>query len=362
VLVLLAGCDRVFLGDRPSAAIDAPLIDVPDELPLCQGKYGRDSAGLVRLCLPEQPPATWLEASPINTGTQNPSCTFVINQAGKDLCVIAARNITITATIRAIGGRPLVLIAQDTLRVEPGATVNLVGGAGSDEKACPGNIGGATNMGGGGGGAGGGYATRGASGGNGGVGAGGTSAGPEAVPTTLRGGCNGGTGGEGAASQTGGNAGISGGAVYLIAGTLLEVQGTINASGEGGHGGGPLAGGGGGGSGGYIGLDAPTIQLVNARLVANGGGGGAGGGSASTGNPGQTADPAGVVPYPSPGGTGTGGGGDGGRGGNRNQVSQGGNNSASGGGGGGGGTGHIRLYAEAIQNTGSEITPVAVEN
>lgn len=84
----------------------------------------------------------------------------------------------------------------------------------------------------------------------------------------LRGGCAGGI----AFSNGGGGGG--GGALQVVSGTLIEVNGSINANGIVGSPGEQQDGTGGGGSGGAVLLEAPRITLGSAvRLLANGGGG-----------------------------------------------------------------------------------------
>lgn len=59
--------------------------------------------------------------------------------------------------------------------------------------------------------------------------------------------------------------------MFLIAGTSIAIDSTINASGEGGDNGSPT-GPSGGGSGGMIGLDAPAISIAEtAVVIAHGG-------------------------------------------------------------------------------------------
>src|SRR5689334_15242523 len=213
MLVLLAGCDQVFLGERPPAV----TVDAPEEGPFCYGHHGANGAGLLlqQICLPTPPPETWESSTLITTGMMSSDCTYDIAQDGKDLCVIAARDITISAGIKATGGRPLVFLARRNLVIEDGVALNLVSGPASDDKDCPQAIG-TMGMTGGGGGAGGGYGTTGAKGGNGAGGIGGASPGISGPPITLRGGCGGSKGGEGTGTTSAG--GHSGGAVYFIGG------------------------------------------------------------------------------------------------------------------------------------------------
>jgi hypothetical protein len=66
--------------------------------------------------------------------TDSALCTSTIS-GGEKYCVVAATNITITATLRATGTKPLVLIATDTI-----LTTGLIdvegGGAGSNPSVC----------------------------------------------------------------------------------------------------------------------------------------------------------------------------------------------------------------------------------
>jgi hypothetical protein len=279
------------------------------------------------------------------------------NDRKDDYCVVAGAGFTLAVnqSIRGYGKKPLVLLSTTTMRLEATSTIDvhstrtggpLAIGAGANPSLC--TSGTAPEL------AGGGYG--GSFGGKGGDG----ERLPGAAPTSgtaapaltappmmmLRGGCPGGTG-----ADSGGMGGSGGGAVALIAGTSIEIDGTVNASGAGGRGGpASTSGGGGGGSGGMIVLDAPSITAIGS-LFANGGGGGQGGDGSGT-NTGLGEDggesPAPSTPAPAgnnstrdggaggPGSAGTklnagatGGGGGGGSGG-------------GGGGGGGGGAGFIR--------------------
>jgi hypothetical protein len=259
--------------------------------------------GLLQLCLTSPPSqAVTLPggANPLDTGV-NANCTQIVSQAsGPDLCVIAGTSVTVAGSLVAVGARPLVLIGADAVTVASGGAVDVSSranprrtGAGTNTGTCTTTgINGKNDAGGGGGGAGGSFGTAGGKGGTGdlnmndlpaGTAAGGTPGPAQATPMVLRGGCSGGAGGDGnntAATQTGGAGGDGGGAVYLIAGTMITIDGDVFASGAGGRVASNIAGSeqgaGGGGSGGMIGLDAPTIQ-VQGHVVANGGAGAGGG-------------------------------------------------------------------------------------
>jgi hypothetical protein len=298
----------------------------------------------------------------ISTGTQLTCVTPSIGGAGA--CVIAAGTITISSSLRAIGTRPLVLVASDTINVPTSIDVGShrlptesLGASADPTSGCNAGTPPVTAGGTSGGGAGGSLVGAGGNGGSGSGAGGGTGGAHGTAPgigTILRGGC---PGQEGAGAGKG-SRGHGGGAVFLIAGKNINVGGTIEAGGEGGAGAtGASSGGGGGGAGGMIGLDAPIIT-VTGTLIANGGGGGEGGNSTTAGNAGADA----VVTTSAPGGSGsTATGGDGGNGsagaagGSGGSGLDGGAN-AGGGGGGGGGAGLIKGPPASL---GNKVSPAA---
>jgi hypothetical protein len=291
------------MADATVPAVDAAIPDaaVPAvDARLCYG------VGIVQVCFSTLPVGNPNLPIGGTFNTDGAGCTLVVGQqAGPALCVIAATSVTVTGNLVAIGNRPLVLVATDTLTVTPSGTIDVSSvsgagarrGAGGDATQCTTLNKGQSDSGGAGGGAGGSFGTIGGKGGTGdlnnsnppsGAGAGANPANPLSIPTVLHGGCAGGAGGEGSMEQerTGGLGGDGGGALYLIAGSRIAIEGNVFASGAGGRvtsgAGGRQEGAGGGGSGGMIVLDAPTLQ-INGRVVANGGaGGGGGGGSGGT--------------------------------------------------------------------------------
>jgi hypothetical protein len=302
-----------------------------------------------------------------NIDTDSPLCASTISGA-TNYCVIAATNITIGATLRAAGTKPLVLIATDsivtTALLDVGSyrdatsdvmgdrTSSIVGpaiGAGADPSSCAPAM---LPM------DGGGYA--GGSfigfGGVGGTGSNGSNAGSPAPPVTdvpvLRGGCS-------APVDPGFRVGgYGGGAVLLIAGKRIDVQGGINASGASGRGAAPgNRGGFGGGAGGMIAFDAPTITC-NSLLLASGGGGGGGSSGITSGGDGQ--DPSTLAAAAGGGGAN---GGNGGRGSTASSRAAPGAPGAPGspagigGGGGGGGGGAGLIKAPATANLGTMVSP-----
>jgi hypothetical protein len=274
-------------------------------------------------------------------------------------CMISGTTITILpgTTVSAVGSRPLVLVALDSIDVEGTIDVSshrdateVIGSAADDPRCAAGD--GLADAAGGTGGAGGALQFAGGAGGAVGSSPGGSVA-PGLTTADLHGGCRGGAGGS-FFSVGGGARGHSGGAVYLIAPSTITLGATarILANGEGGgKGGSGGGGGGGGGSGGLIGIDAPTIQLANgALLLAEGGGGGGGDDLAANARDGADA----AATTAATGGTATapaGSGGDGSLGGN-GQAGQPGppapTSSTGGGGGGGGASGYVLLYGAVV--------------
>jgi hypothetical protein len=276
--LLLAGCDVIFpLADPPTVpVVDAPpAIDGPSTA-LC---FGRD---LVQGCLDQAPTQPFIVGNAgreIDTASALECASYTVNGvAASDLCIIPGTRVVIDGMLRGIGVRPLVLVSatdivvMGTIDVSSARGLLVPEGAGAvltiDGVDCPE----LTQMAGvEGGGAGGSF---GAPGGNG-TNAGGRPA-VVVIADRLRGGCRGGGGG-----QNTGSAGSGGGAVALIAGTQINMLGTINASGGGGRGGNNTArsGGGGGGSGGMILLDGEILMDASSQTFANGGGGGEGAGN-----------------------------------------------------------------------------------
>jgi hypothetical protein len=346
-------------GDHAYCAwLDAGIDSPPDASALCVGEapfavcvdppagpvmlMGDFDSDLSTSCAATQPP-TW--------------------KAGNhpDACFVAGTTIAVT-NVTAHGGRPLVLVASDTITVTALDVSSRNGqttfGAGYDVTQCaafPQTPVASTS--GGGGGAGG--TLYGAQGGTGGKGwsgnsQGGTPATAVTTPMTLHGGCPGQDGALGSTVTAPGGPG--GGAVYLVAGNELDLTtATLQASGAGGNGGANQGGGGGGGAGGMIILHAPVIGASGATIIANGGGGG-GGGATTTTLPG--ADPSSTTPgVPAAGAMPGGGGGFGGAGFAGSNVAQAGTQGSAGGGGGGGGGGYIET--NHVLSTQS-VSPAAV--
>jgi hypothetical protein len=340
----------------------------------CQGDLG-DAAcfgtGIARPCVPAVPPGPLMLSGIIDTD-RDARCIHVDQPVqGPTLCVIAGEQIVVSGPVHAVGTRPLVLVASETITVNfmlDARTLRTEAVTGAGASSCPTP----TGLGEGGVGAGGAGGSFQESGGAGGA-AGGVPATmpatPVAFPDHVRGGCPGGAGGDGTSAVLG-RPGAGGGALYLIANDEIDVQAVIAANGAGGFleqvgadafGARPGGGGGGGGSGGLIVLEARTITLGSAaRLVAVGGGGSGGGGDQSSGFAGGDSDPAGT-PITAPGGEG--GMANGGNGGTGSPMTSmaggpGGNGAlAGGGGGGGGGPGYIKLLCSTCPPIGAFIIP-----
>lgn len=308
--------------------------DAPPDAPPCYG------GGLVTICpaAPVVEPLAISANTTIDTDT-SPLCIEYTDAGEGAYCVVVGTTVTIESgrRLRAIGTRPLVIVATTALIVD--GTVDVARGAGANPPAC----GEPTAATGAQGGAGGSWQGRGGRGANA-VSGSGPFAAPATATPVFRGGCPGGRG----AGGSPGSGGSGGGAMYLIA-PAITINGTLDASGGGGGRGMNEAGGGGGGSGGFIGLDAPSITVAaEARIFANGGGGGEGGTRRRNGVAGQS--PSG--PSAARGGTGGaphgGNGGDGSAGatidGENGRPGGNCNGNDAAGGGGGGGAGFIYVY------------------
>ena len=334
--------------DAGTKPIDAP----PDAPHFCFGS----ATSIVKVCL-DAMPNTALTIDSVTTidTTNSPMCATNVVSGGTGYCVVVATDITINATLRGTGPKPLVLVASGSITGNAGDSFIDVStkrtgatelGAGHDFATCKPAVKAPTQKAGG---AGGSFIGKGGDGGDGqSMGGTGGTAGAAITAdtvTTLRGGCAGADG-----DPMGANAGHGGGALFLIAKTKIDFAGTIIAGGEGGLGGpATKGGGGGGGSGGMIGFDAPTIHVANG-VYANGGGGGEGLSSGNTvGNDGEDAFGSDAARG---GSRASNSGGDGGNG--SSSTSNGGGVTASsgdagaGGGGGGGGVGIIKAPAGAI--------------
>lgn len=211
--------------------------------------------------------------------------------SGPELAVLRVGSLTIASsgTVRAVGHRPLVIVASRNVAIlgmlDVSARLGDAGAGGVEpagegvSSAPPDDI--TVDPGGGGAG----HATAGASGGSVvGVlgGAGGPSYGDDLL-TVLTGGAAGGYGSARECAPAPGGAG--GGALQIFAASTISVGelGAIYAGGGGGGGGlacrnGDAGGGGGGGSGGAIDLGAEVISIRGTVAAHGGGGGGAGSG------------------------------------------------------------------------------------
>jgi hypothetical protein len=264
--------------------------------------------GVGRTCIKDTTlGALVLDGQAIDTDSQ--VCTANVTLDGgtpsteRQVCVIPGTTVVFMNMNTAIGSRPLVVIAVESLEVQMGATLDVsnpngtaMSAAGSTWSGCPVS----TSLNGEsktatlqpGGGAGGTFHGRGGLGGL--PGRGGA---PPPNPLDLdylHAGCAGGTGGNDGNGGSHAGPGRPGGVVYLI-GKTITIDGTIDASGEHGEGATSLPGGGGGGGpGGWIGLDTIDATAIDigptANLVAGGGGGGGAANTTNAGSPGIDGD------------------------------------------------------------------------
>jgi hypothetical protein len=268
--------DCVGGGTNPiiDAAIGVAVDTPPPDAQVCFG-----TTTLVKICLEAAPTQPLVISTKTQIDTGDTTMCARTTSGADNYCVLAGTDINITARLRGVGPKPLVLIASGTITSSAAGEIDVgshrvrdqgepEAGAGRSAQGCDPSTPPAV----GGGGAGGSFLGK---GGNGGHVAGGivdaVAAAVVNTVTELRGGCPG-QDGQGTFPGVGG---FGGGAVFLIAGTSITFAGTINAAGESGDGGhANVSGGGGGGAGGMIGVDAPMISV--GLLLANGGGGGEG--------------------------------------------------------------------------------------
>lgn len=283
--------------------------------------------------------------------------------AGGPVALILAESVRLDpgAVLRVVGSLPFGLAAQQTIELGDDAAIDAsAGGAGARTCSEPGV--GQADGGGASAGAGGGFGAAGGPGGagdsDGGVTAGGAAGSMQPRPVAILGGCAGAAGGSESQAGAGGRAGAGGGAIYVAAreSITLLVDARISANGQGGGGGCGDCGAGGGGSGGMIFLEAATITANH--LFANGGGGGKGGTSQDDGEDGE--DGRNAVAAAAGGTSGHFNGGNGGDGGWRDSNAGGSPENAQpgGGGGGGGSVGYIRIVGDGAR--GEQISPEAM--
>lgn len=282
VMMCMVGATACGFPRPPDLAGDAS-VDMQPNVPAC---FGDDPFKLCFTSAPtgviDVPTATTFDTVNGTISGTPLTCATPLS-GGTGYCVLAARTIIISTPLRAVGTRPLVLVAAESITVPTSASIDVGShrrpagsiGAGADPSTGCNEAGLPTVANGtGGGGSGGSFRGTGGTGGGGGNGGGvpGQRTPGILTVTTVRGGCP----GEDGAGDNKGAAGHGGGAVFLLAGSRITVDGTILAGGEGGGGAtGMDSGGGGGGSGGMIGFNAPNL-IVTGAVVANGGGGGEG--------------------------------------------------------------------------------------
>src|SRR5688572_4326492 len=167
---------------------DAAAIDMAID-PDARACFG---TGFGATCLPSAPTAAF--ALPVtNNFDTSTGCTHVVMTGGIETCVLAGTTVALpTGVFRAVGPRPLVIVASQTITINGTISVASIrgmgGGAGASTAVCPTPNQGQDDGGGGGGGAGGTFVGAGAVGGTGDAngadtGAGGQPAGAMQPPT-----------------------------------------------------------------------------------------------------------------------------------------------------------------------------------
>src|SRR5262245_19752302 len=68
----------------------------------------------VKICLASPPGSPFTVSTASNIDTDSPLCASTVSGA-ENYCVIAATNITVAATLRATGKKPLVLFATESI-------------------------------------------------------------------------------------------------------------------------------------------------------------------------------------------------------------------------------------------------------
>ncbi|CAN5885894.1 hypothetical protein BH11MYX2_BH11MYX2_07380 [soil metagenome] len=248
------------------------------------------------------------------------SCTggIIVQASGPEICVVRAKRIAVTASLRAIGSRALALVADDSLEITAPLDASGRGGTrGAGGYATSGTRAGANT---GGGGAG--FSVAGAAGGMDGVGDGSPGGSVLVLSDVFQGGpgAQGPTNNQSTQGYPAGAGGGGGGLMLVACRGAATISSNVLVNGGGGGGGKMVifagqttyVGGAGGGAGGVILIEALRAN-VTGNLYANGGGGGAGCGlvncTGGVGQDGQTSTtPAtGGLPDPNGGNGGAGG-------------------------------------------------------
>jgi hypothetical protein len=287
--------------------IDAPAIDAMVDTRMVDSMvtptdFLVDHVGTVPLSLLSQDRTFADMTVDTTTTTGTVPLTFVVQAGGPMIAVLYVRNLIVNGTVRIIGDKPLVIVAEtvtvNATGVLNASASNIVKGAGGADFRSRGD---------GGGGKGKALGDRSSGGGGGGFGSVGAAGGSLNATTLARGAAGveygtpnlailrGGSAGGDCLCPVdvnnpadAGTAGAGGGAIQVSAHTQLIVSGKILASGGGGNGGNTCANtgadsGGGGGSGGAIFIQTPLLTMNSGSgIFANGGSGGGGASSANT--------------------------------------------------------------------------------
>ena len=271
------------VSDAPASLIDAPAVfgvaHVPDAVVTAFDATASVAFANVTI-------DTGNGGTPPNANVALPGGSHLVTSAqlggGPELAILEVGDLTITGTLRVVGGRPLVIVAKTTIsvaQIDASANQQMPGGGGYPPRMGPGAGGdGAASGNADSGGGGGGYGTAGGAGQASGAAAAGTAGAAygTAELAQLEGGSGGGAPHPACNDQP---AGAGGGAIQLYAGTSITITGLVRANGGGGLGGNDCFGvgssGAGGGAGGAIYLQTPMLLGAGLLLAQGGGGGGA---------------------------------------------------------------------------------------
>nr|MBA3392908.1 hypothetical protein [Deltaproteobacteria bacterium] len=116
------------------AMVDAKVSDatIPPDALVCFG------TGFGAVCLPAAPSTPLALPATAAFDTGGGGCTHVVTLGGTAMCVLAGTTVTLAAatTFRAIGPRPLIIVASQTMAINGSLSVSSLRGAGTGAGAA----------------------------------------------------------------------------------------------------------------------------------------------------------------------------------------------------------------------------------